>query len=406
MNQNIDQNLSENLLNQFGSPLYMYIEETLEQKIHELQNFLGLWKNTKFLYAIKANGNPHLVKKIITEGFDIDAVSLPEIQLALFAGAESKNILYTENNCTDEEMNAAVKLGVLLNIGSLSRLEKFGKAFPGQKVCVRFNPNIGAASHATNITGGPDSKFGISFTEVESVKKIASQYNLHIVGIHEHIGSGWLSLKEPLLAMDIILDIAQNFSELEFIDCGGGFGVAYRPDQSALDLETLGKNLAEKFKNFCSEYGRELELRFEPGRYVVAEAGHLLTQVNTLKTGMNGKIFAGTDTGMNHLVRPAMYGSYHPIVNVSNVGGEIKKYDVVGNICECADFFAKDRELNEIREGDILDIQIAGVYGMSMASEYQFRSRPAEVLIQKNGEVKLIRKRSNFEEMLQNFDFV
>lgn len=396
--------LAQQLLTDSGTPLYVYFEETLENKIQELQKFVGVWKKTKFLYAIKANGNPHIVKKILAHGFGIDAVSFEEVQLALFSGADPKNILYTENNCTDDEMCNAMECGVLLNIGSLSRLKKFGAAFPGSNVCVRFNPNVGAASHATNITGGPDSKFGISFTEIETVQKIAREYNLHIVGIHQHIGSGWLSLEEPLLAMDVILSLASHFRELEFVDFGGGFGVAYKPDQTPLDLETLGTKLAEKFEHFCQEYGREIELRFEPGRYVVAEAGHLLTRVNTLKIGMNGKIFAGTDTGMNHLVRPAMYGSYHPIVNVSNPNGKKQKYDVVGNICECADFFAKDRELSEIREGDILDIQIAGAYGMSMASEYQFRSRPAEILIQTNGEVRVIRRRSSFEEMIQIFD--
>lgn len=401
----INSTLAEQLLSHSGTPLYVYFEEILENKMEELKKFLGIWKKTKFLYAIKANGNPHLVKRIIAQGFGIDAVSLEEVQLALLSGTLAHNILYTENNCTDAEMNKAQKLGVLMNIGSLSRLKKFGAAFPGSNVCIRFNPNVGAASHATNITGGPDSKFGISFTEIETVKKIAEEYNLHIVGIHQHIGSGWLGLEEPLLAMDVILSLAPHFSELEFVDFGGGFGVAYKPDQIPLDLELLGKKLAEKFEHFCNSFGRNIELRFEPGRYVVAEAGHLLTRVNTIKTGINGKIFAGTDTGMNHLVRPAMYGSYHPIVNVSNPNGEIKKYDVVGNICECADFFAKDRELAEIREGDILDIQIAGAYGMSMASEYQFRSRPAEVLIQKNGEVQVIRRRSSFEEMMRGFDF-
>lgn len=405
MIERITKNTAENLLQQYGSPLYVYFQHTIEDRIHELQNTLGGYKNTKFLYALKANNNPHLAKIILENNFGIDAVSIEEIKMGLFAGAAADTIMFTENNCTDAEMHEAVQLGVLINIGSLSRLEKFGQAYPGSSVCVRFNPNVGAASHATNITGGPDSKFGISFTDVPRVQEIAATYNLTIIGIHQHIGSGWLGLKEPLLALEVILDIAQKFSQLEFIDCGGGFGVPYQPEQKRLDLVTLGKKIQQRFEQFCLQYGKELELRFEPGRYIVAESGHLLTRVNTLKPSPEGKIFVGTDTGMNHLVRVAMYGSYHPIVNISKREGAPQKYDIVGNICECADFFAKDRELNEIHEGDILDIQIAGAYGMSMASEYQFRSRPAEVLIDTNGEAQIIRRRETFEAMTKIFDF-
>lgn len=401
---NVTKQLAEQLLQQRGMPLYVYFEEIIEARIQELQRTVGTFANTQFLYAVKTNFNPHIVQLIIQNGFGIDAVSIEEVKMGILCGADKKNILFTENNSTDADMHEAMQLGVLLNIGSLSRLEKFGKNYPGSPVCIRFNPNVGAASHATNITGGPDSKFGISFAEVESVKAIAEKYNLKVVAVHEHIGSGWLGIEEPLLALEIILDIAKQFPDLEFVDCGGGFGVPYSPNQHRLDLKTLGEKIQQQFENFCSQYGRNLQLRFEPGRYVVAESGHLLTRVNTIKTSPEGKVFVGTDTGMNHLVRVAMYGSYHPIVNVSNENGKMKKYDVVGNICESADFFARDREIAEIREGDILDIQIAGAYGMSMASEYQFRSRPAEILVQKNGEAKLIRRRQTLEDMLNAYE--
>lgn len=401
----VTKQLAEQLLEQRGMPLYVYFEEVIQARIQELKTTVGRYANTQFLYAVKTNFDPHIVKLIIENGFGIDAVSIEEVKMGILCGADKKNILFTENNSTDVDMHEAMQLGVLLNIGSLSRLEKFGKNYSGSPVCIRFNPNVGAASHATNITGGPDSKFGISFSEVESVKAIAEKYNLKIVGVHEHIGSGWLGMEEPLIALEVILDIAKQFPDLEFVDCGGGFGVPYSPNQHRLDLKTLGEKTQQRFENFCSHYGKNLQLRFEPGRYVVAESGHLLTRVNTIKTSPEGKVFVGTDTGMNHLVRVAMYGSYHPIVNVSNANGEMKKYDVVGNICESSDFFAKDRSIAEIREGDILDIQIAGAYGMSMASEYQFRSRPAEILIKKNGEAKLIRRRQTFEEMLNAYNF-
>ncbi len=392
-----------NLAQQYGTPLYVYDKQEIFARIDELVTTLGSYSQTKFLYAIKTNFNPHIVREIISRGFGIDAVSLDEVKLALYCGAAPENISFTENNLTDQEMDETVRLGVLLNIGSISRLEKFGQKYPGSKVCVRFNPNVGAASHTTNITGGPDSKFGIDSSQVQNVLSLSQKYNLKIIGVHEHIGSGWLGLEEPLLALETILEIANNFPDLQFVDVGGGFGVPYRPEQQRLDLVTLGERIKERFEKFVAEYGRELELRFEPGRYVVAESGHLLTEVNTLKVSEAGKIFAGTDTGMNHLVRVAMYGSYHPIVNISHPNGEKKVYDVVGNICESADFFAKDREVSEIREGDILDIGMAGAYGMSMASHYQFRDIPMEILVD-GDEVRVIRRRESFEERMKRWE--
>jgi diaminopimelate decarboxylase len=393
----------EKITEQFGTPLYVYDLSIIQARIDELRATLGSYTNTKFLYAVKTNYNPHLVREIVQQGCGIDAVSIEEVKIGLLAGAQSTDIMFTENNSTDEDMHETIRLGILLNVGSLSRLEKFGRAYPGHRVCVRFNPNVGAGSHASNITGGPDSKFGIATDELQTVLEIAERYSLKIVGVHEHIGSGYLSQEEPLLALETILATAQYFPDLEFIDVGGGFGVPYSPDQSRLDLKTLGEKIKTIFTNFCSTYGREIQLRFEPGRYIVAESGHLVTRVNTIKQSPEGKIFVGTDTGMNHLMRVALYDAYHPIVNISNPEGIAKIYDIVGNICECADFFARDREINEVREGDILDIQIAGAYGMSMASHYQFRDLPAEVLI--DGEnARVIRRRETFEERIQIFD--
>lgn len=388
---------------EFGTPLYVYDGQLIHARIDELLSTVGSYTPSKFFYAIKANYNPQIVREIIRRGFGIDAVSIDEVRLALYCGATPGNISFTENNMTDAEMDETVRLGVLINIGSLSRLEKFGQKYPGSNVCIRFNPNVGAASHSTNITGGPGSKFGIDSSQVEEVLALAQKYNLRIIGVHEHIGSGWLTIDEPLLALETILGIATHFPDLQFVDVGGGFGVPYRPQQERLDLVTLGAKIQERFEKFVAKYGRRLELRFEPGRYVVAESGHLLTQVNTVKVSDSGRIFAGTDTGMNHLVRVAMYDSYHPIVNLSNPEGEKKVYDIVGNICESADFFAKDREMNEIREGDFLDIAVAGAYGMSMASHYQFRDVPMEVLVD-GEEVRIIRRRESFEERVKKLE--
>jgi len=391
------------LAERYGTPLYVYNAETIDARIDDLLSGIGKYHNTEFLYAIKANYNPAIVRRIISRGLGIDAVSVDEVKLALACGCDKEKILFTENNITDAAMREAHELGVLINIGSLSRLRKFGGAFPGSRVSIRFNPNIGIASHETNITGGPDSKFGISFQHVEEVKTIAEEFDLQIVGIHQHIGSGWLRLREPILALDVILDIASQFENLEFVDVGGGFGVPYRPEENRLDIDILGDQIKQRFEEFVSSYGRELQLRFEPGRYVVAESGYLLTRVTDMKQSISRKTIVGTDTGMNHLVRTAMYGSYHPIQNMTNPQGMYQEYDVTGNICECADFFARDRMMHEIREGDLLAIGVAGAYGMSMATNYQFRALPAEVLVD-GGEDSLIRKRETFDDLLARFE--
>ncbi|MBT3817590.1 MAG: diaminopimelate decarboxylase [Candidatus Magasanikbacteria bacterium] len=392
----------EGLCEQFGSPLYVYDATVIRERIAELKEGIGKYENADFFYAIKANYNPSLVKEIIGQGLGIDAVSVEEVHMALHCGATPDRILYTGNNMTDKEMTEVHELGVLLNIGSLSRLEKYGRAFSGSRVSIRFNPNIGIASHETNITGGADSKFGISFKNVEKVKEIAKEHNLQIVGIHQHIGSGWLRLREPILALDVILDIATQFEGLEFVDVGGGFGVPYRPEESRLDMNTLGMQIDRRFESFCETYGAHPVLRFEPGRYIVAESCFLLTQVNTIKESISRKIIVGTDTGMNHLVRTAMYGSYHPITNISNPDGMFQEYDITGNICECSDFFARDRMMHEVRDNDILSIGVAGAYGASMASNYQLRGLPTEILVD-GDDVQVIRKRETFEDLLARF---
>lgn len=389
----------EKLATEFGTPLYVYDAAIIRARITELKTELGQYSNTEILYAVKANYNPHLVRLIVENGCGVDAVSPEEALIGLVAGARPEQIMFTENNATDAEIDLVMSKNILVNAGSLSRLEKIGAKYPGSKVAVRFNPNVGAASHSTNITGGPDSKFGISYKDIEVVKNIVAKYALQVVGVHEHIGSGWLGLEEPLLALDMILDIAKQFPDLEFVDVGGGIGVPYRPDQIRLDLKVLGARMAEKFAVFCQGYGRNLKLRFEPGRYIVAEAGQLIARVNTVKQKMNGKKVIGVDTGMNHLIRPALYDSYHPIINLSNSTGSEQIYDVTGNICESADYFAKDRVLPEVREGDLIGFAIAGAYGQAMASTYQFRAKPIEILVD-GEEVQVIRPRETFASLL------
>lgn len=388
------------IIKEHKTPTYIYDLNKVKEQINKLKKYIT-YPKTEFLYAIKANYNPHITKEIIKQGFGIDAVSPEEVKLGIHHGADIKDILFTGNNMTDEEMDEVHELGVLLNIGSLSRLEKFGKKYPNSDVCVRFNPNVGGGLHKYDITGGPDSKFGISYLQLNEVLEIIKKYNLRLIGIHQHIGSGWLKLDSPLKALDVIIDIASKIQDLEFIDLGGGFGVPYSPNQSELDIEELGKKINEKFVNFCKSYGKELKLRIEPGRYIVCQAGHLLVEVNTLKQIPEGKIFVGTNSGMNHMIRVPLYDAYHEIKNISNPNGELKKYDICGNICESSDFFAKDREISEIREGDIISIENTGAYGFAQACNYQFRPLPTEVIV--DNEIILSRKRETFKDLLDRY---
>jgi len=395
----IDREVFERIAEEFGTPVYVYGERYIQRQLRLLAESIT-YQPKKILYAVKANFNPYILEIFKKAGVGIDAVSPGEIALALKVGFSPKDILFTGNNITDEEMDFAVEKGVLLNIDSLSRLEKFGKKYPGYEVCVRINPDVGAGHHDHCITGGPKSKFGIWYSEVEEIKRIAESHRLKIVGIHKHIGSQILEVEKFLIAMEVLLRVAPSFLDLEFIDFGGGLGVPYRPEENLLAVKELGQKMSEGFKDFCRKYGRELTLVIEPGRYLVAESAFLLTKVNTVKRNPDGRVFVGVDSGFNHLIRPAMYGSFHPITNISNLGRKKEKVDVVGNLCESGDKFAEDREIRQAREGDLILIGVAGAYGYSMSSNYNLRPRPAEVLVKPGGILQLIRERETIEEII------
>jgi len=395
----IDREVFERIAEEFGTPVYVYGERYIQRQLRLLAESIT-YQPKKILYAVKANFNPYILEIFKKAGVGIDAVSPGEIALALKVGFSPKDILFTGNNITDEEMDFAVEKGVLLNIDSLSRLEKFGKKYPGYEVCVRINPDVGAGHHDHCITGGPKSKFGIWYSEVEEIKRIAESHRLKIVGIHQNIGSQILEVEKFLIAMEVLLRVAPSFLDLEFIDFGGGLGVPYRPEENLLAVKELGQKMSEGFKDFCRKYGRELTLVIEPGRYLVAESAFLLTRVNTVKRNPDGRVFVGVDSGFNHLIRPAMYGSFHPITNISNLGRKKEKVDVVGNLCESGDKFAEDREIRQAREGDLILIGVAGAYGYSMSSNYNLRPRPAEVLVKPGGILQLIRERETIEEII------
>ncbi|MFT4605849.1 MAG: diaminopimelate decarboxylase [Rhodothermales bacterium] len=360
-----------------STPTYVYFERTIRKRIERLRAALGDVPS-RLLYAMKANGHPRVMKLFLEHSVGVDAVSPAELLLALRLGFTPDSVLFSANNMTDAEMHFAQRQGALLNIGELSRLQSFGQAYPGSKVCVRLNPQVGAGHHDHVITAGADSKFGIPVRMMPEIQATCRQYDLQLVGLHQHIGSGIPDPATLWRAVSVMLDVASKCTNLSFVNLGGGLGVPYEPESKPLDLMEFSTQFGELMQAFSAKHGAEIW--FEPGRFFVAEAGVLLVTVTTLKDNED-RCFAGVDSGMGHLVRPAMYGSYHEIVNLSNPKGEPKMYDVVGNICETGDRFARDRMIPEIREGDCLAILDTGAYGCSMASEYNMRPKPAEVWV-------------------------
>ncbi len=392
------------LVETFQSPLYVYEEDILRMRARELLSAIP-YPDREVKYACKANTNIEIMKILRAEGLGIDAVSPGEIHAALAAGFDPGDILFTVSNATAQDMEFARSRGVLVNIDSLAQLRLMGEKYPGSEVCVRINPNVGAGHHNHVITGGPESKFGIHHARVDEIKQTAEKYGLKITGIHQHIGSGILQPDKFIEAMDVLLETAGEFDDLSFIDFGGGIGVSYREDERRIDIGVLGQKISDEFEKFCDLYGRRLKLVIEPGRYIVAECGYLLATVTAVKQGEKHR-FVGVDTGFNHLVRPAMYGSYHKIINGTHVAGDAVGQTIAGNICESGDTFTRnangivDRELPAFSEGDIVCICTAGAYGFSMSSNYISRPRPAEVLV-RDGNARLIRRRETIEDIFQ-----
>lgn len=382
----------------YGSPLYVYDGDLIIDRYKGLYDYIK-WPNLKILYAMKANYNVGILKLLKDYNAFLDTVSPGEVQLALKLGYKKEDILFTSNNITDEEMYEVNNTGVLFNIGSLSGLKKYGEAFPGSEVCIRFNPDVYAGENKYVQTAGAVTKFGVLLTQATDVIKIAKKYKLRIIGIHEHTGSGIGQTEKVFKSMTKILAIAKrkDFPDLRFVDFGGGFKVNYRPDSNKIDYANFGKKITLIFEKFCKEYGKELEMYFEPGKYIVAESGYLLVEVNTIKNN-RGRLIAGTNSGFNHLIRPLLYEAYHHIENLSNPIGKKYTYDICGNICETGDCFATQREMPEIREGDKLLIKNAGAYCYSMGSIYNLRTMPSEVLIV-NSKDKLVTKRVTNKEL-------
>lgn len=395
------------LIKEYGSPLYVYNEALLRTRCQELKN-LVTYPNFSVNYSVKANGNLTIVKIAQEEGLKADAMSPGEMYLEELAGFKPEDILYISNNVSAEEMKYAIDRNILISVDSVSQLIQYGKLNPSGKVAIRFNPGVGAGHHEKVVTGGKKTKFGVAIDDIPVVKDVLSKYNLNLVGINQHIGSLFMDGDKYIEGAGSILEIAKQFKNLEFIDMGGGFGIPYQKlaSQPRLDMKALGEHLDEVLFAFAKDYGKEVTFKIEPGRYVVAECGVLLGSVHALKENF-GITYVGTDLGFNILKRPVMYDSHHDVevYREDNTPSQnSKRVTIVGNICESGDIIAKDRLLPQVMEKDILGILDAGAYGYCMASNYNNRLRPAEVMIMANGESKLIRKRDTLEDLVRGFE--
>jgi len=387
------------LAEQFGSPLYVYDAEKIQSQYNRLSKAFSKVNKLRINYAMKALSNVAILQLLKEMGSGLDTVSIQEVMLGLHAGYEPEKIFYTPNGVSLEEIEEVNAMGVQINIDNLSILEQFGTKYPNVPVCIRINPHVMAGGNANISVGHIDSKFGISVHQLPHLVRIVENTKMNIVGIHMHTGSDILDIEVFLYAAEILFDAAKNFKNLEFLDFGSGFKVPYKKDDIETDIEELGKKLSKRFNAFCVEYGKELTLIFEPGKFLVSEAGFFLAKVNVVKQ-TTSTVFAGIDSGFNHLIRPMFYGSQHHIENISHPKGKERFYSVVGYICE-TDTFANNRRISEIKEGDILCFRNAGAYCFSMASNYNSRYKPAEVLWLK-GEGHLIRAHETFEDLLKN----
>ncbi|GFZ87388.1 diaminopimelate decarboxylase [Aquaticitalea lipolytica] len=383
----------------YGSPVYVYNSEKIVAQYKRLTSAFNKVKSLKINYAVKALSNISVLKLFNTLGSGLDTVSIQEVKLGLAAGFLPEQIIYTPNGVSLEEIEMAAELGVQINIDNLSILEQFGTRHPKTPVCIRINPHVMAGGNTNISVGHIDSKFGISIHQLPHLFRIVDNTKMNINGIHMHTGSDILDIDVFLYASEILFDTAKHFKDLEFIDFGSGFKVPYKEGDIETNIEELGKKLSKRFNEFCKEYGRDLTLAFEPGKFLVSEAGMFLTKVNVVKQ-TTSTVFAQVDSGFNHLIRPMLYGSQHDIINISNPKGRERFYSVVGYICE-TDTFANNRRINEIREGDMLAFKNAGAYCFTMSSNYNSRYRPAEVLWH-NNEAHLIRKRETFDDILKN----
>lgn len=392
----------EEIAERFGTPTYVYNESVIRDKCRDLKAVFGELP-VKWLYAIKANDNPFILKAIASEGFGFDTVSYEEVILSLLFQNDPKNIFYTENNMTDQEMEEAIQADISVNVGSYSRLEAFFMHPATQNCSIRIKPDIGDGHHQRVDTGNIDSKFGIRLDLLDECVALSKRYGKKITGLHMHIGSGIRNADNLAEAMTKLLRISRKFPDLEMINFGGGIPIPYRDEDEEFSLENLHEIAYPILQEDFKERPENFVYRFEPGRFVVAQSGAFITRAVTVKD-QGRKVFLGTDTGFNHFARPLLYDAYHRVSNISKAGKPSDTvYDISGNICESGDILAENRKLPKTDEGDILVFADAGAYGMTMASEYNRRAYPAEILLTENNELKVVRPRKSAEETVSEF---
>lgn len=406
--------MNKELINKYGSPLYVYDEKILRDRINTLKQFEkdlkdNIGEEVKLHYSTKSNGNPYILKIIKEMGVLVDSMSPVELKLDKMAGFTNEDILYVCNNISKEEMSEIIDQGILMCLDSISQLEELGKVRPGSKVMVRINPGSFKVGHSEKvITSGENTKFGVCESNIEKLFETAAKYNIKIIGVHQHLGSLFLNDKidEYISGVKAGLDIVNRyFKDISIIDLGGGFGVPYKDSEEVLDFDLLVQKLTPILKEFLNKYSNKVEFKFEPGRYIPCEAGYILGRVNSVKNE-NGKIWVGTDIGMNVIMRPTLYGSYHKIEIIKENMENVKTVtaNIVGNICESGDILGKDREVLYPEVGDIVKVYNAGAYGYCMSSSYTGRLKPAEVMINSETKtLKLIRKRETFEDIVSKF---
>lgn len=402
-------NSPEEIAKEYGTPLYVASEEVIRKHMHDVSQVITKYPYTAN-YSVKANTNIHILKLALSEGVNCDAMSVGEIKMLEAAGFPYERIFFVPNNVGPDELQYAIDRNIMTSLDSLSQLEMYGELNPGGKCAVRLNPGVGAGHCEKVVTGGKKTKFGIAEEDIPEIFEICKKYNLTIAGINQHIGSGFMQPDPYLQAVDNLLRIALQFKDLEFVDFGGGYGIPYHKleqDEAEYPMEDFKKRLEVILDYFVESYGKTVMFKSEPGRYCVAEGVVLLGRVFATKQNA-GKKYAGCDIGMNVLVRPSMYDSWHDVEVIRD--GKVVSRDalteitVCGNICESGDLLAKDRMLPEINKGDLVAMLDAGAYGWSMCSTYNSRPRPAEVMICKDGTVKQIRRRETYEDLMRLFE--
>ena len=395
----IEKNILFEVSKKYGLPVYVYDKNKIISQYSKLRNAFVNIDNLHINYAAKALSNINILNIMKDVGCGIDAVSIQEVELALYVGFKTDQIFYTPSGVELSEIKKALKLGVQINIDNISALKKIAENLSSVKLGIRINPNVRAGGNSKISVGDSESKFGLNTSEIQEAKKIISENNISVNGLHIHTGSDIEDINSFLKACDFVFEQAKGFDELEFLDFGSGFKVKYFENDSETDVIELGKRLGDKFLKFNAKRKNKVRMHIEPGKFLVSECGYFLTKVNYVNNRTN-KNFIHVNSGLNHFVRPMFYGSKHAIENISSNSEEIKNYSVVGYICE-TDTFSENVKLKKTQEGDILCFKNAGAYCFSMSSNYNSRFKPPEVLVS-NNEIKLIRKRENFKDLIRN----